>query len=185
MSRASPRAPSEDRWGDHQLRIPLLLAEPSSSTSDVQRWSPPHLWRPSVHRQHSVGLVHTQRLVPRPVLCGYWRVWSLLHSSGHRETAGGVPETGPDGQVAGETPSATSPSGESIKTSSSRSPCMRRHSGCWWGSYSCHGPTPCISTATWVDGRCAWSSRGSSSECCSGWRWGPLNTRTSRKSLKV
>ena len=46
------------------------------------------------------------------VLCGYWRVWSRLHGGGHRETAGGVPETGSDGQVAGETPSATSPRGK-------------------------------------------------------------------------
>ena len=78
--------------------------------------------------------------------------------------------------------------GESTKApSSKRSLCTRRHSGCWWGNYSCHGPTPCISPATWVDGRCAWSSRGSSRECCSGWRWDPLNTRTrtSQESIKA
>ena len=52
MSRASPQVPSEDRWSDHQLRIPLLLAEPSSSTSDVQRGNPSTVSRAS-HRAPS------------------------------------------------------------------------------------------------------------------------------------
>ena len=39
-------------------------------------------------------------------------MWSRLHGGGHREAAGGVPETGSDGQVTGKTPSAPSPRGK-------------------------------------------------------------------------